>query len=200
LPRGFTHQERENITQRLLESGRELFGRYGIKKTNVEELAKKSGISKGAFYQFFSSKEELYFSIIRQYETKQHKNIYNLLSSNSDNARVQFKQVFLTIMNQVDGDPFFKRLLSGEEYDYLWQKFTPEQLKSALDADVDFATNLVESWKEKGKLKVENPHLVAGVFRSLFFLYLHKSEIGEEVFPSVMDLLIESAIEKLIEE
>jgi len=200
LPRGFTDQERENIKLRLLESGRDLFGRYGIKKTNVEDLAKKSGISKGAFYQFFSSKEELYFAIIRDYETKQHNEIYNLLSSNSENARIQFKQVFLAVMEQVDKDPFFKRFLNGEEYDYLRQKFTQEQLQDALDADVDFAASLVESWKGKGKLKVEDPHLVAGVFRSLFFLYLHKTDIGEEVFPSVMNLLIESAIEKLIKE
>ena len=200
MPRGFTDQERENIKLRLLESGRDLFGRYGIKKTNVEDLAKKSGISKGAFYQFFSSKEELYFAIIRDYETKQHNEIYNLLSSNSENARIQFKQVFLAVMEQVDKDPFFKRFLNGEEYDYLRQKFTQEQLQDALDADVDFAASLVESWKGKGKLKVEDPHLVAGVFRSLFFLYLHKTDIGEEVFPSVMNLLIESAIEKLIKE
>lgn len=183
-----------------METGREAFGRYGIKKTSVEDLAKKSGISKGAFYQFFSSKEDLYFAIIRHYETDQHEKMYDLLSENSDNARKQLKSVISSIMEQVDSDPFIRRLLSGDEFDYLWQKFTPEQLQIAMDADVDFASKLVDTWKEKGKLKVDDPKLVTGVFRALFFLYLHKKDIGEDVFPSVVDLLLQSSIEKLIEE
>ncbi|MBN2655611.1 MAG: TetR/AcrR family transcriptional regulator [Spirochaetales bacterium] len=200
MPRGFTDQEKQNIHNRLLETGKEAFGLYGIKKTSVEDLARKAGISKGAFYQFFSSKEELYFAIMRHYETVQHERMYDLLSKNSDNARVQLKIVITSIMDQVDKDPFTRKILSGDEFEYLWQKFTPEQLQTAMEADVDFASKLVETWKEKGKLKVEDPKLVTGVFRALFFLYLHKRDIGEEVFPSVVDLLLESSIEKLIEE
>lgn len=199
MPRGFTDREKELIRDRLIQAGRESFGLYGIKKTSVEDLAKKAGISKGAFYQFFPSKEDLFFAIMRHYETEQHNAMYQLLSSESADERALLKSVLKMVMEQVDSDPFIRRILGKEEFDYLWQKFTPEQLEEAMAADVDFASQLVETWKSKGKLKVDDPKLVTGVFRAIFFLFLHKQDIGEDVFPAVTDLLLESAIEKVIE-
>ena len=100
----------------------------------------------------------------------------------------------------MDHDPFVWRLLGKEEFEYLWQKFTPEQLENALEADIDFASQLVEIWRKKGKLKIDNPQMISGVFRAIFFLFLHEQDIGAEVFPEVVDLLLDSAIEKIIKE
>jgi AcrR family transcriptional regulator len=41
---------------------------YGIRKTNVEELTEAAGISKGAFYSFYPSKEELFMDILEEIE------------------------------------------------------------------------------------------------------------------------------------
>ena len=200
MPRGFTEQEKKNIRIRLIRSGKEAFGLYGIKKTSVEDLARKAGISKGAFYQFFPSKEDLYFAIIRDYETDQQNKIYRLMTEDKNMGRDLLRQVIKGIMEQIDYDPFLRRLLGKEEFDYLWHRFTPEQLETAMEADVDFASQLIGAWREQGKLKIDDPKMIAGVFRSIFFLFLHKKDIGEEVFPSVVDLLLDSSIERLIEE
>jgi AcrR family transcriptional regulator len=90
VPRGFTEQEKINIHMRLIQAGREAFGRYGIKKTNVEELSEKAGISKGAFYGFFPSKEDLYFAVIRHYESGQHEAMTALLSGECDDEKRPF--------------------------------------------------------------------------------------------------------------
>jgi len=199
VPKGFTEQEKENIHARLLEAGREEFGRFGIKKTSVEDLARKAGISKGAFYQFFASKEELYFAIMNRYETEQHKLLYGLVSLEGGDERLRFKNAFREILRKVEGDPFFRKLLAREEFDYLWQKFTPEQLELSMKTDVDFSSRLVELWKQRGKLKVEDPRVVAGAFRALFFTLLHREEVGTYVFDQVMDLLLEAVIDKILE-
>ena len=68
MPRAFSEQERATIRAALLEQGRALFGQVGLRKTNVEELARAVGISKGAFYLFFESKEELYFELLEAFE------------------------------------------------------------------------------------------------------------------------------------
>jgi AcrR family transcriptional regulator len=200
VPRGFTEQEKINIRKRLLQCGKETFGRFGIKKTSLEDLTRQAGISKGAFYQFFPSKEDLYFAVIRNYETAQHQRMYKLITEESDNDKQLFKMVLLEIMDQVDNDPFVRRLLAKEEFEYLWQKFTPEQLEEAMTADVDFASQLVDTWKKKGKLKIDDPKLITGVFRAIFFLFLHKEDIGEESFPDVIELLLDSSIDRLIRE
>lgn len=199
MPRGFTEGEKAHIRKRLLSVGKEAFGHYGIKKTSVEELTTNAGISKGAFYQFFDSKESLYFTIIREFETGYQQQMEQLFAGECDDEQVLFKSVFTSILEAVDNDPFFKRVLTKAEYDYLWQKFTPEQIEEAMEADIDFSTKLVEGWRAKGKLKIDNPPLITGVFRGIFTLYLHKSDIGEDVFPEVIDLLLDTTIEKFIE-
>ena len=128
MPRAFTDQEKKNIRLKLIESGKIAFGQYGIKKTGIEDLAKMAGISKGAFYQFYPSKEDLYFAVIRQYETGQHQYMHTLLKEKNESERKLLKTVIKNIMDQVDHDPFVRRLLGKEEFDYLWQKFTPEKL------------------------------------------------------------------------
>lgn len=37
-----------------------LFGRYGFRKTSIEEIARESGIAKGTVYLSFSTKEEIF--------------------------------------------------------------------------------------------------------------------------------------------
>src|SRR5512142_3186432 len=66
MPKGFSEQERTLIRQRLVEQGYHLFSAYGLKKTTVEELAAAAGISKGAFYLFYDSKEALFMDVIEE--------------------------------------------------------------------------------------------------------------------------------------
>lgn len=64
MARSFTERERENIKRSLLEAGKESWTRYGCKKTSVDELCRQAGISKGAFYLFYESKEALFCEIL----------------------------------------------------------------------------------------------------------------------------------------
>ena len=48
-----------NAKERLLNSAKELFSRRGYSNTTVEDIVKHAGLSKGAFYFYFKSKEKL---------------------------------------------------------------------------------------------------------------------------------------------
>ena len=52
--------------QRILRAASELFVQYGFDKTTVSEIAKEAGISKGAIYLHFQSKEHLLENLILQ--------------------------------------------------------------------------------------------------------------------------------------
>ena len=70
MPRALTQAERQATRNRLLAAGRELFARYGLRKTTVEELAHAAGIAKGTFYLIFPSKEALYGQVLFQEITR----------------------------------------------------------------------------------------------------------------------------------
>src|SRR5215831_7715955 len=81
MPRAFTDAERKQITQRLLEAGHKQFTTYGLKKTNVEELAAAAGISKGAFYLSFASKAAFLIDLMEQAEARYRQEILAVVDS-----------------------------------------------------------------------------------------------------------------------
>ena len=64
MARSFTEREKENIRQHLLEACKQSWTHYGYKKTSVDELCRQVGISKGAFYLFFESKEAIFCEVL----------------------------------------------------------------------------------------------------------------------------------------
>ncbi len=64
MARSFTEREKENIRRNLQEACKQSWTQYGYKKTSVDDLCKQAGISKGAFYLFFESKESLFCEVL----------------------------------------------------------------------------------------------------------------------------------------
>jgi AcrR family transcriptional regulator len=56
-------QKREAV----LDSAIGVFGRFGFKKTSVDDLAKAAGLSKPGLYLHFASKEEIFLAAIQKY-------------------------------------------------------------------------------------------------------------------------------------
>jgi len=53
--------------QAILDAARHLFGDRGVDHTTVDDLAAEVGVSKGAVYHHFSSKEEIFRSILAEH-------------------------------------------------------------------------------------------------------------------------------------
>lgn len=64
MARSFKEQEKENIKRSLQEACKQNWTQYGYKKTSVDDLCRMAGISKGAFYLFFESKEALFCEVL----------------------------------------------------------------------------------------------------------------------------------------
>lgn len=58
------HSRQSDRRARLLDAAEDLFVRWGFNKTSVEDIAQASGISKGAVYLEFPSKEELLRAVL----------------------------------------------------------------------------------------------------------------------------------------
>ena len=57
------NEERE---QRILDAAAELFVHYGYDKTTVSDIAREAGVSKGAIYLHFESKDDLFEGLLRR--------------------------------------------------------------------------------------------------------------------------------------
>ncbi|HSP88335.1 MAG TPA: uroporphyrinogen-III synthase [Ignavibacteriaceae bacterium] len=60
-------ENRKNLKrERIIETAFELFSKKGYHEVMMEDVAKLTSVAKGTVYNYFSSKEELYFSIMKQ--------------------------------------------------------------------------------------------------------------------------------------
>lgn len=64
MARSFSEHEKEHIKENLIDVCRQSWTQYGYKKTSIDELCNRVGISKGAFYLFFESKEALFCEVL----------------------------------------------------------------------------------------------------------------------------------------
>jgi TetR/AcrR family transcriptional repressor of nem operon len=60
-------EHRQEMRGRILESARRLFNRHGLTAVSIDELMAGAGLTRGGFYSYFASKEELYAEAITQF-------------------------------------------------------------------------------------------------------------------------------------
>lgn len=59
------HGTYESTHNNIIESGTKLFLECGYERTNLRELCKEAGITTGAFYRHFNSKEDLFSALVK---------------------------------------------------------------------------------------------------------------------------------------
>ena len=85
-----------------------LFSLKGFHQTSVQEVAQAAGISKGAFYKHFDSKENMFIEILKQYHEEISTEIANSqLAPGSDSKDVFKKKLAIEIERTLSKQEFF---------------------------------------------------------------------------------------------
>ena len=192
MARGFTEREKEIIRNDLIDTGRELFGTYGLKKTSIEDLTKAVGIAQGSFYTFFDSKEELYLEVIdregeaiKQKFLKEDNGIERL-------TRESFKTFFKKALEIVNSNPIIKQMFLEEEVDLLIRKIPPEKMKEYNKRFLHDFLPLIKKWQHEGAIiNKYRPEVIVAVFQTMYHPILHKKDFDDEVFEEMIDLLVD---------
>lgn len=198
MPRGFTEQERQKIYETLMDEGKQLFSRFGLKKTSVGELAKAAGIAPGSFYTFFDSKETLFFEIMEKEEEKIRSRFIQLDFTREADVKESMKKFLFQMLSMVEENELLRQLLLDKNYDALLRKLPPQKFEEHLHKDSDSIGVILSKWKEIRVAQGIEAEALAGLFRALFTISLHKQEVGEEIYPKTMELLVDLIVEGLI--
>jgi AcrR family transcriptional regulator len=199
MPKGFSDREKTLIRAQLLAKGRELFATQGIKRANVEDLTRAANISKGAFYQFYSSKEQLFFEILGQFEDEYHASLLQAAARPCASPRQSVKDVLTHAFTIWRTNPLFTNF-NQEEFEYLARKLPEELVQANLNKDEVFVARLLAQWREQGVAIDCEPALFLGLTRALFFMSLHERDLGPGVYPDVMAFFIELIAQQIVRE
>ncbi|OPY25577.1 MAG: DNA-binding transcriptional repressor AcrR [Methanobacterium sp. PtaU1.Bin242] len=189
MPKTFTVKEKEFIRNTLIKRGRELFSIYGLRKTSISQLTTAAGIAQGTFYTFFGSKEELYFDILEIEETKIEKQFVNDILNSSHSAKEAIRKIIKSTYELLENNPFLVRIYDSKDYELMVRKLPPEKLETHRINDTIRFLDIVKGVQQKDELITARPEVIAGLLRGIIFSFLHKDEIGQEIYPEVVDLM-----------
>jgi AcrR family transcriptional regulator len=50
----------------ILDAAKKMFGRYGVEKTSMDEIARMARVAKATIYNYFGSKDRVYMEVLRR--------------------------------------------------------------------------------------------------------------------------------------
>jgi len=188
MPKAFSEHEKETIRAQMRTKGKKLFEKRGLKKTSVDELTEAVGISKGAFYLFYESKEELFLEILEELEVDFRSRIFDFSVKPKEDARSLLAHLLNSALLTWDRYPLLKDF-GMADYEYLARKLPPERLQAHANRDNEFVNDFVKSVKREGVIVKASARVISNLMKSLFFVSLHRSDLGDSAYIETMKVL-----------
>jgi len=185
----FTDAEKNQIRQQLLDTGRELFATYGLKKTSIVDLTQPAGIAKSSFYAFFDSKEALYLELLIMERRRMREEIAARFPT-IDNARETIAHFLRVAVREIEANALTRRVIAHpEEWQMIARRVSPEQMEANIAESTLTALSFIREGQESGQIIAAKPEVIAGVVRAVVVLAQHKDDIGRDIFPEVQEMI-----------
>jgi len=133
MPRAFTEVEKETIREKLMETGRACFLRYGLKKTTIEDLTGPAGIAKASFYLFFQTKEQLFVEVFLEEIPAMMERLLDASFRATDDTREALVRLMQAIVREIETNEMSRIMLDD-----------PSELER-MAAGLDFPAILAQS-------------------------------------------------------
>ena len=162
------------------------FARAGIRRTTVEDLANAAGISKGAFYRFFESKEALFLALTDEYEQRMQAEIEAAVRSDPERG---IDVLLDAALYAIERNPFLAVAMS-EEGARLLRTRTPAEQRAYLERDERLVGRVLGVLEDAGVRPTVTPSVLLALLRSLFMLGAHRAEVGDSLAQELATWLI----------
>ncbi|MEQ1505731.1 MAG: TetR/AcrR family transcriptional regulator [Myxococcota bacterium] len=195
MPRAFTEPEQLAIRSRLLQAGREALPRTGFRRTAIEDLTRAVGISKGAFYRFFETKEALWTALLAEGEAVARGGIRDALA---DPAPGRLRRVLRAMFRTVWDDPVLLALADPEDAAWLLRSVPADALAVARRDDDRFFGEVASALIATGDLRPEvAPDLFAGLPGAALALAQHPDLLGRGRADAVVELIVDGLVARM---
>lgn len=191
MGKAFSKSETKIIKQKLIESCKICWERYGYKKTSIAELTAMVDISSGAFYAFYSSKELLFMETADYYADQITAEIIQNMPAHP--TKYNLADAVKKLMMKLRAN---KWLLSmQQDYELLIRRLPHDYLEKNQHKDLIDISEFVGQFGFKPKVSMEE---IIAIMRTLSVSMYYTDMIGEYHVQAI-ESLIDSVIEKLFE-
>lgn len=161
------HQQRaEETHRRILEAAATCFGESGYEATGVARICQEAGVSKGAFYHHFSSKQAVFMELLTQWMEEMDRQLEILGGEAADatDRLLSMTAIVGAILSEAEvGLPIYLEFWTMSARDpVVWQQ-TIEPYRRYRD----FFSGIVAAGVAEGTFRKVDPRTAAGVIVAL---------------------------------
>lgn len=141
------------MKEQITEQSILLFEKKGFSETSIQDIVDSLGVTKGTFYYYFSSKEELLMDIHISYIDDLNERQEKILDDQTKNCKEKLYEIVLMLISHIDVKGPSARVFFRE-----MRNLSEEHLSEIIPKRDKFRLNLqglLEEGKEKGEFKQE---------------------------------------------
>lgn len=199
MPKAFDEQEKAAIGDALASVGLKHFTARGIRGTRIDDICREVGISKGSFYSFHSSKEDLFMSIADQRDIQHKADMLTYLDQPHANAKTLVTGFFDFLMERIETDPVLKVLVDTSEINHLIRKVSPELMMENQRRDQAFIANVAERMQRKHDLQHADKKTLEGLMIMMLSLSMQAEFIKTAAdYPATVAILRDVFLTRLL--
>ena len=193
MPKHFSEEEKETIRNELLAVGLEQFEHFGFNKTNVDDITAKVGIAKGSFYNFFSSKGDLFLEIYSLERQKVQKKAVSTLKNNvKDDIDVLIKKYFDILYNARKKRPILNIVYESDVFSAITNRQVRQRLNEFNEIINEQMSEMIQGWlDDRGKYSID-ARTITSMMRSVNLLQYHEVAIGGDLYEKTIYTLIDA--------
>ena len=189
----FNPRERDNIKEDLIAAAQKYAASAGMKHASVAVLAKEAGISKGAFYSFYESKEHLFLDMFERMHLDMYGSAERLFKENSALPAKERAAMAVRGMYRVFARYGLMTFMQ-EDLPSLLRKLPESVLNEHYHDDEKHLMQLLKASDITLTTSIEN---ACATLRILLLAPMYKAQLGEG-FEAALNILIHSACECLV--
>jgi len=140
---------KQEAKKRIIDGAMETFFRMGYRKTKMTDIGKTLGVSKGAIYQYFTSKEELFFEVFDLLMTQRRSKIIEFLKEEGFEGIKSGQYFNLSLLSPNVSTNFTIDLISES----LNNEKLNKKLSSYYTGAINNTERLFDAHKKKGLIK-----------------------------------------------
>ncbi len=183
-------RDRNKKREKIIETATKIFSKFGIKKSTMDEIAKKIRMGKSTIYHYFKSKEDIFLAVAKRESDILKKSLLEAIK-NVDSPQEKFRAYAKTRMKYLKELRNYYATLTDE---YLsMYSFTEEMRKDFRNFEFNILKSIFIEGNQKGVFDIKNPDIIAEtiiiVFKGFEYQFItHETNLEVE---NNFDVLIE---------
>jgi len=188
----------EDKKELIFHAARELFARKGYKETNIPEITTLAGVGVGTFYNYYASKDEIFFEVFTRENEMTKKEMMASIDPDED-LHVTLTRMMVRSRDVISSNLILREWYNRDLFSRMEKWFQEDKSNERMNEILQtYLSEVILKWQQEGKIRSDlDAGMILALFNSTIYVDMHKTELGIQFFPQLTYHLLDFIIKGL---